>query len=890
MYYDSDCNMGLLKTKKIAVIGYGSQGHAHALNLKDSGMNVAVGLRKDSANWAKASASGLNVMEVAEAAEWADIVMMLVPDERAPQVFEQSVRQGLKDGNMILFAHGFNIHFNQIVAPPNCDVAMVAPKGPGHTVRSQYVEGKGVPSLIAIHQDYSTQAKDLSLAYASAIGAGRAGIIETTFKEETETDLFGEQVVLCGGVTELMKAGFDTLVEAGYAPEMAYFECVHEMKLIIDLINSGGFAMMRYSISDTAEYGDYRTGKRLITQQTREEMKKVLREVQDGTFASEWISENNAGGRAHFLASRRMEAAHPLEEVGARLRKMMSWLKKEEGAVMYMKKRSASATAGAERAPNRGLLYACGYTPEELSRPLIGVFSAYSEIVPGHIHLDKLAQASCAGVRSAGGTPILVRSIGVCDGFAMGHEGMRYSLPSRELIADSVETMTRAHCFDAIVLVTNCDKIVPGMLMAAARLNIPAIVISGGPMLAGRGNDGSPTSLSSLFEAVGAYKAGKLDADGLEKIEQNACPGCGSCAGMYTANSMNCLSEAIGMALPGNGTIPAVSARRVQLAKYAGMRVMQLLEQDLKPRDILTRQAFENGLAVDMALGCSTNSVLHLLAIAHEAGIDLDLNSINTISARTPNLCRLAPAGHHYIEELDAVGGVTAVMAELNKAGCLDMDVKTVSGPLPERLRASSGADGTIIQRYDKPYSKEGGIAVLWGNIARDGAVVKRSAVAKEMLEHSGPARVFDGEEAAINAIYNGKIMPGDVVVIRYEGPKGGPGMREMLNPTSALAGMGLDKEVALITDGRFSGASRGASIGHVSPEAAAGGAIGLIQEGDTISIDIPNGKVELLVSDDVLEQRRRNWTPLQPNVTGWLKRYAKVVTSANMGAVLKED
>lgn len=557
---------------------------------------------------------------------------------------------------------------------------------------------------------------------------------------------------------------------------------------------------------------------------------------------------------------------------------------------MDMKHCSASATAGAERAPNRSLLYACGYTQDEIERPLIGVVSAYSEVVPGHIHLDKLAQAASAGVRSAGGTPILVPAIGVCDGIAMGHEGMRYSLPSRELIADSVETMARAHCFDALVLVPNCDKIVPGMLMAAARLNIPAIVISGGPMLAGRGTDGSPTSLSSLFEAVGAYKAGKLDGEGLAKIEQNACPGCGSCAGMYTANSMNCLSEAIGMALPGNGTIPAVSARRVHLAKYAGMRIMQLLEQDIKPRDILTGHAFENGLAVDMALGCSTNSVLHLLAIAHEAGIELDLETINKVSGRTPNLCRLAPAGPHYIEELDAVGGVTAVMAELNKAGCLETGVKTVAGLLLERLRLSSGADGTIILPHDRPYSKEGGIAVLWGNIARDGAVVKRSAVAKEMLKHSGPARVFDGEEAAIAAIYNGKIVLGDVVVIRYEGPKGGPGMREMLNPTSALAGMGLDKAVALITDGRFSGASRGASIGHVSPEAAAGGAIGLIEEGDTISIDIPAGKIELLVDDEVLEQRRKNWTPLQPNVSGWLKRYARMVTSANKGAVLNED
>ncbi|MGI6176305.1 MAG: dihydroxy-acid dehydratase [Christensenellales bacterium] len=556
---------------------------------------------------------------------------------------------------------------------------------------------------------------------------------------------------------------------------------------------------------------------------------------------------------------------------------------------MNPKHRSSAATAGTERAPNRGLLYACGYTPEEVNQPLVGVVSAYSEAVPGHIHLDKLADAVCAGVRMQGGTPVLVPSIGVCDGIAMGHEGMRYSLPSRELIADSVETMAMAHCFDALVLVPNCDKVVPGMLMAAARLNIPAIVISGGPMLAGRGEGGENISLSSLFEAVGAYKSGLISEESLQSLEQSACPGCGSCAGMYTANSMNCLSEAIGMALPGNGTIPAVSARRTHLAKQAGMRVMELLKEGITPAHILTPRAFENALAVDMALGCSTNSVLHLLAIAHEAGVALDLDTIQRVSARTPNLCKLAPAGHHYIEELDGVGGVTAVLAELDKAGCIEGGVRTVFGPLKERLGGGSkGADGQIIRTHEAPYSTEGGIAVLWGNIARDGAVVKRSAVAQEMLVHTGPARVFDSEEQAIEAIYEGGIKPGDVVVIRYEGPKGGPGMREMLNPTSALAGMGLDKQVALITDGRFSGASRGASIGHVSPEAAAGGEIGLVREGDAICIDIPKGRLELLVSESELERRRQTHVPVHTQATGWLGRYARMVTSANRGAVLK--
>ncbi|OUP25436.1 dihydroxy-acid dehydratase [Gemmiger sp. An194] len=551
--------------------------------------------------------------------------------------------------------------------------------------------------------------------------------------------------------------------------------------------------------------------------------------------------------------------------------------------------RSDNVKKGAERTPNRSLFYALGYTDEELDRPLIGVVSAFSEIVPGHSHLDKLAQAVKDGVRMAGGTPVLVPAIGVCDGIAMGHTGMKYSLPSRELIADSVETMTLAHCFDGLVLVPNCDKIVPGMLMAAARLNIPSILVSGGPMLAGRQGQ-RKVSLSQMFEAVGSYKAGMIDDATLDDFTKNTCPGCGSCAGMYTANSMNCLSEAIGMALPGNGTIPAVYSARTQLAKHAGMQVMKLVEQNLCPRDILTPAAFENALATDMALGCSTNSVLHLLAIANEAGVPMDLATINAVSAKVPNLCHLAPAGPTHIEDLYAAGGVQAVMKQLADAGLLHTELPTVTGKtLGENLAGAENRDPSAIRPMDNPYSTTGGIAVLWGNIAKDGCVVKRSAVAPEMLAHEGPARVFDSEDEAIAAIYAGQIHPGDVVVIRYEGPKGGPGMREMLNPTSALAGMKLDKTVALITDGRFSGASRGASIGHVSPEAAQGGEIALIEEGDTISIDIPAGKVELKVSDEELERRRANWKAPAPRITtGWLGRYARLVSSANTGAVLK--
>ena len=551
--------------------------------------------------------------------------------------------------------------------------------------------------------------------------------------------------------------------------------------------------------------------------------------------------------------------------------------------------RSDNVKKGAERTPNRSLFYALGYTDEELDRPLIGVVSAFSEIVPGHSHLDKLAQAVKDGVRMAGGTPVLVPAIGVCDGIAMGHTGMKYSLPSRELIADSVETMALAHCFDGLVLVPNCDKIVPGMLMAAARLNIPSILVSGGPMLAGRQGQ-RKVSLSQMFEAVGSYKAGLIDDATLDDFTKNTCPGCGSCSGMYTANSMNCLSEAIGMALPGNGTIPAVYSARTQLAKHAGMQVMKLVEQNLCPRDILTPAAFENALATDMALGCSTNSVLHLLAIANEAGVPMDLATINAVSAKVPNLCHLAPAGPTHIEDLYAAGGVQAVMKQLADAGLLHTELPTVTGKtLGENLAGAENRDPSAIRPMDNPYSTTGGIAVLWGNIAKDGCVVKRSAVAPEMLVHEGPARVFDSEDEAIAAIYAGQIHHGDVVVIRYEGPKGGPGMREMLNPTSALAGMKLDKTVALITDGRFSGASRGASIGHVSPEAAQGGEIALIEEGDTISIDIPAGKVELKVSDEELERRRANWKAPAPRITtGWLGRYAKLVSSANTGAVLK--
>ena len=554
-----------------------------------------------------------------------------------------------------------------------------------------------------------------------------------------------------------------------------------------------------------------------------------------------------------------------------------------------MNRNSDQVTKGAERAPNRCLLRACGYTDEELSRPLIGVVSAHSEIVPGHLHLDKLAEAVKAGILLAGGTPVLVPAIGVCDGIALGHTGLKYSLPSRELIADSVETMAQAHCFDGLVLVPNCDKIVPGMLMAAARLNIPSIVCSGGPMLAGRHN-GENMSLSKMFEAVGAYKSGKIDDKELHQLEEDACPGCGSCSGMYTANSLNCLCEALGMALPGNGTIPAVHSSRMLLGKHAGMAIIHLVKENIRPRDILTAKAFENAITMDMALGCSTNSVLHLLAIAHEAKVSLNLDLFNEISARTPNLCHLAPAGPHYIQELNEAGGIPAVMAQLAQAGLLDTTLKTVTGKtVAENIAGAENHNEEVLRPLSNPYSKTGGIAVLHGNIAKDGCVVKRSAVAPEMLVHAGPARVFDCEEDAIQAIYQSQIHPGDVVVIRYEGPKGGPGMREMLNPTSALAGMGLDKSVALITDGRFSGASRGASIGHACPEAAMGGEIGLLQEGDTIEINIPEGTVNAKVSPEEFEARRKTYTMKEcPIKEGWLARYTRLVASASEGAVLK--
>ncbi|KLI31734.1 dihydroxy-acid dehydratase [Brachyspira hyodysenteriae] len=551
--------------------------------------------------------------------------------------------------------------------------------------------------------------------------------------------------------------------------------------------------------------------------------------------------------------------------------------------------RSDRVLKGDERAPNRSLFYSMGYTDEELKRPLIGIISAYSEIVPGHIHLDKLSQAVKAGVLIGGGTPILIPAIGVCDGIAMGHLGMKYSLPSRELIADSVESMVIAHGLDGVVLVPNCDKIVPGMIMGLLRMNIPGIVISGGAMLPGDHGD-DRVSLSNIFEAVGAKKANLINDAELEDFAQNTCPSCGSCAGMYTANSMNCLSEALGIALPGNGTIPAVYSARTLLAKKAGMQVMELLKKDIKPLDIITPESFKNALAVDMALGCSTNSVLHLLAIANEAGIELDLKIINEVSDRTPNLCHLAPAGHNYIEDLYKAGGIPAVMKELDKGGFINTSLLTATGKtIAENIKDAVNKNNNVLRNIENPYSKTGGIAILWGNIAKDGCVVKRSAVADEMLVHKGPARVFDSEESAIADIYAGKINKGDVVVIRYEGPKGGPGMREMLNPTSALAGMKLDKDVALITDGRFSGASRGASIGHVSPEAASGGEIAFIKENDIISIDIPNHKINLEISDEEMEKRRKEIAikPLE-EIRGWLGRYRKLVQSANTGAVLK--
>ena len=551
--------------------------------------------------------------------------------------------------------------------------------------------------------------------------------------------------------------------------------------------------------------------------------------------------------------------------------------------------RSDNVTKGAERAPNRSLFYAMGYTKEELERPLIGVISAHSEIVPGHMHLDKIADAVKAGIRMAGGTPVLIPAIGVCDGIAMGHIGMKYSLASRELICDSVETMTMAHQLDGLVLVPNCDKIVPGMVMAAVRMNVPAVVCSGGPMLAGR-YDGEEVSLSKMFEAVGAYKAGMIDACKLEECEQGVCPGCGSCAGMYTANSMNCLCEAVGIALPGNGTIPAVSNKRVILAKHAGMAIMELVRNNVTARDIINEKSITNALACDMALGCSSNSVLHLLAISNEAGVKLDLDLFNKMSAKTPNLCHLAPAGPTHMQDLDMAGGIPAVQAELLKAGLIDGSALTVTmKTVAENVEGAYIKDTNSIRPVSDPYSTTGGIQILWGNIAQNGSVVKRSAVAPEMLCHSGPARVFNSEDEAIAAIYNGKIVDGDVVVIRYEGPKGGPGMREMLNPTSALAGMKLDKTVALITDGRFSGASRGASIGHVSPEAADGGNIALLREGDIIEIDIPNASLNAKVSDEEFAARRSEFVQREPNIKeGWLSRYARLVSGAENGAVMK--
>ena len=544
---------------------------------------------------------------------------------------------------------------------------------------------------------------------------------------------------------------------------------------------------------------------------------------------------------------------------------------------------------GAEKAPHRSLFKASGFTDEEISRPLIGVVSAKNEIIPGHVHLDKIAEAVKAGIRMAGGTPVEYPAIGVCDGIAMGHVGMKYSLASRELIADSIESMTLAHGFDALVLIPNCDKIVPAMLMAAARLNKPAIVVSGGPMLSVNFK-GKFRDLNTNFEMVGAYKAGKITEAELTEFENAACPTCGSCSGMFTANSMNCLTEVLGMALPGNGTIPAVYSERIRLAKETGMKIMELLEKDIKPRDIMTDDSFYNALRVDMALGCSTNSMLHLPAIAHEAGVDVNMDMANDISRVTPNLCHLAPAGYHHVQDLYAAGGVSAVMNELSKKNLLKTDIITVTGKtMGENIANCPVQDYEVIRSLDNPYSQTGGIAVLKGNLAPDGSVVKRSAVAPEMLKHTGPAKVFESEEEAIEAIYAGKIVKGDVVVIRYEGPKGGPGMREMLSPTSAICGMGLDKDVALITDGRFSGATRGAAIGHVSPEAVEGGMIAFVRDGDMIEIDIDNCKLNLLVSDEEIAKRREGWEPNEPKVkTGYLRRYGKMVSSAMQGAVMQ--
>ena len=553
--------------------------------------------------------------------------------------------------------------------------------------------------------------------------------------------------------------------------------------------------------------------------------------------------------------------------------------------------KSDAVKKGLQQAPHRSLFNALGMTEEEMERPLVGIVCSYNEIVPGHMNLDKIANAVKMGVAMAGGTPIMFPAIAVCDGIAMGHEGMKYSLVTRDLIADSTECMAKAHQFDALVMIPNCDKNVPGLLMAAARVNVPTVFVSGGPMLAGHVGD-HKTSLSSMFEAVGANAAGKMSLEELNEYECKACPTCGSCSGMYTANSMNCLTEALGMGLKGNGTIPAVYSERLKLAKHAGMAVMELYRKNIRPRDIMTKDAILNALTVDMALGCSTNSMLHLPAIAHEVGFDFDISFANEISEKTPNLCHLAPAGPTYMEDLNEAGGVYAVMNELRELGLLHEDCITVTGnTIGENIKDCENKNPQVIRPLDNPYSKTGGLAVLKGNLAPDGSVVKRSAVVDEMMVHKGPARVFECEEDAIVAIKGGKIVPGDVVVIRYEGPKGGPGMREMLNPTSAIAGMGLGSSVALITDGRFSGASRGASIGHVSPEAAVGGPIALVEEGDIIKINIPEMTLELDVSDEVLAERRKNWTPREPKVTtGYLARYASMVTSGNRGAILAID
>lgn len=552
--------------------------------------------------------------------------------------------------------------------------------------------------------------------------------------------------------------------------------------------------------------------------------------------------------------------------------------------------RSQQMKKGVEKAPHRSLFKALGLTEEELSRPIIGVVNAQNEVVPGHLHLDQIAGAVKAGIRMAGGTPIEFPAIAVCDGIAMNHTGMKYSLASRELIADSIEIMATAHPFDALVFIPNCDKVVPGMLMAAARLNLPSIFISGGPMLAGVHN-GTRLSLTNMFEAVGTVGAGRMTEEELYELEEKACPGCGSCSGMFTANSMNCLTEVLGMGLPGNGTIPAVHAARIRLAKKAGMQIMNLLEKDIRALDIMTKEAFENAIAVDMALGCSTNTALHLPAIAYEAGVQLGFEDFDRVSKKTPHLCKLAPAGDHFIEDLDQAGGIPAVVLELSKLNLINKACTTVTTKSwAENLKGVTVKDREIIRPVEEPYSADGGLAILWGTLAPEGAVVKKGAVAPEMMVHTGPARVFESEEEAVEAIMGLKIKAGDVIVIRYEGPKGGPGMREMLTPTAAVSGMGLGESVALITDGRFSGATRGASIGHISPEAAEGGPIGLVREGDMIKIDIPNNKLDILVEQSELDKRKENWRKPEPKVTkGYLARYAKLVTSASTGAILNE-